>query len=408
MRQVENVMGFDCEFLEPPPEILQSRCPICLQIIREPYQVPCCGKKYCQSCIQTVKIKNKPCPTCNTEGFSNFPDTGHKQSLYGLKVRCSHQKDGCEWTGELRQLDEHLNTDPLPETQLDGCRLTIINCDFHHVGCAVKLPRQDMPEHVRASIHHISLMVTDHMTLASAYSTLQNAHTNLEKDHKKLAANHILLTKSHATLVEEHESLSSSSVQTLCKYEELKDNCAKIKTDNQQLRTKIEALEGLIRSPLADPPRTETIHIVPSDGIVMNNFQQHKRDNDQWYSPPVYTHHQGYKICLLVFANGWGDGRGTHISVLVYFMRGEFDDSLKWPFRGSISIQLVDQNGQPNNIDTIVYDDRVPIERCSRVMYRERAIHGWGISKFFAHNMLKKPLFNDNQLIFMISGEVRV
>ncbi len=154
VRQVKNVMGFDCEFLEPPPENLQTRCPICLQIIREPYQVPCCGKKYCQSCIQTVKIKNKPCPTCNTEGFSNFPDTGHKQSLYGLKVRCSHQKDGCEWTGELRQLDEHLNTDPLPETQLDGCRLTIINCDFHHVGCAVKLPRQDMPEHVRASIHH--------------------------------------------------------------------------------------------------------------------------------------------------------------------------------------------------------------------------------------------------------------
>ena len=48
-RQVKNVIGFDCEFLEPPPENLQTSCPVCLQIIREPYQVPCCGKKCCQS-----------------------------------------------------------------------------------------------------------------------------------------------------------------------------------------------------------------------------------------------------------------------------------------------------------------------------------------------------------------------
>ncbi len=168
-------------------------------------------------------------------------------------------------------------------------------------------------------------------------------------------------------------------------------------------------MEELIRPPLADPPRTETIHIVPSNGIVMDNFEQHKRDNDQWFSPPVYTHPQGYKICLSVDANGWGGGKGTHVSVAVHFMRGEFDDSLKWPFRGSISIQLVDQNRQPNTIHTLVYDDRVPIESCSRVMYSERgATGGWGPFKFLAHNMLKKPLFNDNQLIFMISGEVRV
>ncbi len=264
-------------------------------------------------------------------------------------------------------------------------------------------------------------MVTDHMTLASANSILENAHAHLEKDHKKLAASHILLTKSYAKLLEEyflltyshlkqeHESLSSNSVQKLYyEYEELKDNCAEIQTDNQQLRIKIEALEALILPSLADPPRTETIHIVPSDGIVMDNFEQHKRDNDTWYSPPLYTHPQGYKICLLVFANGSGTGKGTHVTVGVHFMRGEFDDSLKWPFRGSISIQLVDQNGQPNDIHTRVYDDSVPLEYCSRVMYSERAAGCLGFVEFLAHNMLKKPLFNDNQLIFMINGEVRV
>ncbi len=37
-------VGFDCEFLDPPPDILQTECPVCLQIIREPHQVTCCGK----------------------------------------------------------------------------------------------------------------------------------------------------------------------------------------------------------------------------------------------------------------------------------------------------------------------------------------------------------------------------
>ncbi|XP_064385383.1 TNF receptor-associated factor 4-like [Halichondria panicea] len=424
----ERIVGFDCEFLEPPSENLQTDCPVCLQIIREPHQVTCCGKKYCKACIQAVKVKNKPCPTCNTEGFSNFPDTGHKQLLYNSKVRCSHQKDGCEWTGELRQLDEHLNTDPQPEKQLDGCLLTTINCDFHHVGCAVKLPRQDMPEHVSTNIHrHMSLMVTGHMTLASAHSILENDHANLEKDHKKLAASHILLTKSYAKLVEEHvllngshkrlkqehESLSSNSVQTLCKYEELKDNCAKIKTDNQQLRTKIEALEGSTRPPpprppLADPPRTETIHIVPSDALFMEKFEQHKRGKIWWYSPPVYTHPQGYKICLGVVANGHEESRGTHVSVFVFFMKGEYDDFLPWPFRGSILIQLVDQNGQAKNTYTCMYDDTVALKYCNRVIYREQAMEGWGSKKFLAHNMLKKPLFIRDRLIFIISGETRV
>ncbi len=83
--------------------------------------------------------------------------------------------------------------------------------------------------------------------------------------------------------------------------------------------------------------------------LVMTDFQQHKRDDDQWNSPPVYTHHQGYKICLRVFANGIIIGEGTHVTVSVFFMRGEFDDSLKWPFRGVISYQLLDQVNANNH-----------------------------------------------------------
>jgi len=59
-------------------------------------------------------------------------------------------------------------------------------------------------------------------------------------------------------------------------------------------------------------------------------------ESDNWYSPPFYTHPQGYKMCLSVVANGSGDGKGTHVSVFAYLMRGDFDDHLKWPFQGRV------------------------------------------------------------------------
>ena len=80
------------------------------------------------------------------------------------------------------------------------------------------------------------------------------------------------------------------------------------------------------------------VGLVPFN-VTMNGFKQKKCSNSEWYSPPFYTHYRGYKMCLGVDANGYDDGKGSHVSVFVYMMKGEYDDSLKWPFRGYITIQ---------------------------------------------------------------------
>ena len=79
--------------------------------------------------------------------------------------------------------------------------------------------------------------------------------------------------------------------------------------------------------------------------LVMRNFTKHKVNCDYWISQPYFTPPQGYKMCLKVAANGQGSGKGTHITVGVYLMKGEFDDQLEWPFRGDITIQLSNQKG---------------------------------------------------------------
>ena len=135
----------------------------------------------------------------------------------------------------------------------------------------------------------------------------------------------------------------------------------------------------------------------------MTNFQQHKRDGDEWFSPPVYTHYQGYKISLKVYANGCSTGKGTHVSVGVYFMRGEFDDSLKWLFRGVISWQLLDQvNGKDHSTHTVPYSDKTPNTYCNRVTKGERSKNGRGLQNFIAHSELEPKYLRNDTLLFQI------
>ena len=121
--------GYECELIECPPKyLLQSECPVCLLVLREPYQVTCCGYSFCRTCTKQVQATNKGCPTCNQKEFSVFPNKGLQRSLYSLHVRCPYKKEGCKWTGALGGLDKHLNENPKANEQLVGCEFAEVGC----------------------------------------------------------------------------------------------------------------------------------------------------------------------------------------------------------------------------------------------------------------------------------------
>ena len=62
------------------------------------------------------------------------------------------------------------------------------------------------------------------------------------------------------------------------------------------------------------------VFITPPE-MIMSNFDT---DSQIWQSPPFYTHVGGYKMCLVVDANGRDSGKGTHVSISLYMMKGEF------------------------------------------------------------------------------------
>ena len=122
--------------------------------------------------------------------------------------------------------------------------------------------------------------------------------------------------------------------------------------------------------------------------FTMTEFEKHKRDNDEWFSEPFYSHPHGYKLCLKVDANGLYNTKGTHVSVGVRLMRGEFDDNLQFPFYGKISIQMINSlNSKEHCTDVIDFteaDDSIT----GRVTNQDRAPNGWGLNEFLPHSEL--------------------
>ena len=121
--------------------------------------------------------------------------------------------------------------------------------------------------------------------------------------------------------------------------------------------------------------------------FMMYDFEQHKRDRDEWLSKPFYTAPQGYKMNLSVYANGNGDGAGTHVSVYLQLMPGEFDDRLRWPFRGSFVVKLFEQSNNGQDIQTeISFSSQTPRDVAGKPTYKEN--RGWGRPEFVAQRNL--------------------
>jgi len=56
----------------------------------------------------------------------------------------------------------------------------------------------------------------------------------------------------------------------------------------------------------------------------------------------------------------------AHVSVFVCLTQGEYDDHLKWPFNGDITVQLLDQEGREEHHTVVIhYTDGTPDETAS-------------------------------------------
>ena len=429
---MENGSGFDCEFVETPPKSIQSECPVCLLVLREPYQATCCGYSFCEVCINRIKDASRPCPCCKKTEYTIFPNKGLQRSLNDYKIHCTQKKKGCEWVGELLGLDMHLNRDPQSNDQLKGCGYIEIKCLYcpkHFQRSAIESHQSELcPErpstcqHCKTFQSSFESLKIQHWPVCGAYPipcpnscgrTIRREELSKHRrfctlevvdcDFKHVGcmekltrkdkfahlennvASHLLLqTSSYKSLIEEHKLLQQQVAEL-----------SKIVMSITRTQQDSHAISPCISLPL--PRRTFT----------MENFSLHKSNGDTWYSEPFFSHLNGYKFCLRVRACGEGKGKDTHASVYINLMQGEFDDALKWPFTGEITIGLVNKESGERRTHTVKFCEDTAMQGTAyRVTGRDRASKGRGSKTFITHEQLKAKFLKNDSACFEITNVI--
>lgn len=92
--------------------------------------------------------------------------------------------------------------------------------------------------------------------------------------------------------------------------------------------------------------------LISTDGILVwkvENFSKLMRDakagkRRSIYSPAFSTHTFGYHLCVRLYPDGDGIGKGSHLSLFIALAKGPYDDVLPWPFQQKITFFLLDPN----------------------------------------------------------------
>ena len=373
--------GYECEFVDIPTD--DDHCIICLLPARDPQQTKCeCAKLYCKSCYDKLKTTSRACPTCR-QPLDAFHDRMSARRVKGLRVKCT--STGCPWINELGSLNDHLVTCGYVLVLCsNGCEQHIVR-DKHLLHCAEDCPlRKHMCEHCKAEGPYKEMIAGGHLDKCPDLMVpCPNSGCEIRTKRKDMASHQ--LECPHDT-----EIISCPYKDVGCTYTSPRHAISDHKAtscghhlDLAMVQLKKQGEE--IRQLKKQGEKFTEMHCTPLL-IKMSQFSQLKVNNDEWYSPGFYTHTCGYMMCLSIDANGNGDGKGTHVSVYLHLMKGEYDDALTWPVKYKCAVTFLNQlKNEGHHTGTI---DSPDINECvSRVLSGGKGT-GWGLAQFIAHTKL--------------------
>ena len=300
--------GYGYTFVDPPPKSLE--CSICLLTLCDPHVISCCGNHFCYSCINRISNNGKPCPLCNEPGFKIFLHKGVAREVNALKIYCPNKPQGCDWQGELGQVEKH-HLNPEDKSREKGCGFVMVECKYE---CGEQFQRQMIAWHE-----------TEECPKRSAGSLLASLMKKLSPINAEIEA----IKKENKIFKEEYH-----------------DEIQAFKVDNEALKEKSRALEAEVLALKAENATLkqqikscQQVQLPPFYFAVLN-YEHYKRVDYRLHSSPFYSHPAGYKMRVDIFVNGYSVGRGLHLSLYIFLLRGEYDDMLQWPFTGRVGVEM--------------------------------------------------------------------
>ncbi|XP_064404940.1 TNF receptor-associated factor 5-like [Halichondria panicea] len=388
-------LAIDYDFVEQPDQ--DYFCPVSLELLVEPHQTSCCGHHISQQAANRLGRERKPCPMCKKDKFGTHEDLYFKRKVRQLKVRCPYKKSGCEWTGELGDLNHHITACPkrpwkcqycdfksiyemgptdhtpncanyplpcpnqceigtVPRCQADShlleCPLQLVECEFAGNGCDVKVPRRDLAGHMTENAQH-HLMTA---TLLNLRLT-KELHQKMEEKDQQIVELKQQLTEQETKRTTKNELQQQTKdidtkLQQQTKYldtkrqQQTKDLDTKLQQQTRDLDTKLQQQTKDLDTKLQQQLETSiqlstfTCHTHTLTGF---NRCQATGGDGSWYSEPFYNYPGGYKFELNIDTNGYGSAEGTHISPFLYLFKGDYDTKLHWPLKLIVILDMLNQ-----------------------------------------------------------------
>ena len=129
--------GYKYEFIDKIPEDLL--CQRCKHVARDPNLTSCCTESFCKDCISPYLHDNQPCPSCSDKDFVMFLNKKIQKKIQSMLLFCPMKSHGCEWTGQLEQLEGHM------DVQSGDCLYVDVECPSH---CDQKIRKRNIQNHL--------------------------------------------------------------------------------------------------------------------------------------------------------------------------------------------------------------------------------------------------------------------
>ena len=300
--------------------------------------------------VHVLQCRRRPytCPHCQKVGEYHNVTTTHLQ-------KCAKRQHACQYCG---QYGEYL---VLTTTHLQSCPRVETPCPNK---CGETFLRFQEKEHQSKCQYEV---------VSCKYKEIGCGAEQYRKDIQKHEEENLL-----------HLNIAMKTILTL--------STALIGLENKQITS-------------SDPS---------SSGFVfrVREFQRYKTSGGKFYSDPFHTHNGGYKMCGVIISGGCGEGKGTHVTVAACLMKGDNDDSLTWPFTGTVTFELLNQLEDKNHHGYTTPSFPANKTKVSgRVVEGQRAT-GLGKNTFIPHTELDYnpdkncQYLKDDTLVFRVSVEV--
>ena len=358
------------DFVEEP--LQDIFCPVTFEVLRDPHQTTCCGNHISATAGARLQREGKPCPMCKEPNFMTHADKYYKRVVNSLKVRCPHKGRGCEWIGNLGDLDQHANVCPkrpwrcqycdftaaysvganehLPQCpkfpepcpnrcevgtvqrcDLEShlateCPLQLVACEFSRAGCTEKVPRKDLARHMEGNMqkHLLSMSLLN-------LSLTRELHEKMDEKDRQIAELQLQLEQLDGNVKRQSQQLDGKVDQKLQQLD------GRVEQKFQQLNGRVE-LEFQLQDEKVKQQFQDLVGSVHTEEFTIREFSQWRQEKKgNWYSEPFYSFAQGYKFQFNI------DFDTHHMRIYLYLHKGEHDDTLSWPITCICNVWIMNQ-----------------------------------------------------------------